>query len=376
MLTMTAQGVLLSAVMWCLMRIMNENKSETFRRRVVGRMLRLNRSEFELLDSVCDSKEIDEDFSIVGGLARVKDAIQRSVVLPFKHPELYPPNSLRGPPKGVLLYGPPGTGKTLLAKAIAKCCGAAFVEVKVESLFGKWLGQSEQAVAAIFSLARKLSPCIIFVDELDSLLSHRDFNDNHAYTNAKTIFLRQWDGFNTREKDHQIVVIGATNCPQVLDSAVLRRLPVKLRLDLPSKQEREDILRILLRDEDVSDVDLGVIADHTPRYSGSDLRELCKQALLLVVQEQVRQLQGNNASAGSLVSSAQARTTLHTSHLLIARSIVGANRDFAAGLAAGSAAAAEAAAADSAADEAVAAARKRDASAEVDAEDWQDPEES
>lgn len=291
LLTMCAQGVLAGAVMWGLMRVLNEGKQESYRKKVAGRRLKLTRNEYDLLDCVCEGAEIDEDFSAVGGLERVKDTVYRSVVLPFRHPDLYPASTLRCPPKGLLLHGPPGTGKTLMAKAIAKSCGAAFVEVKVESLFGKWLGQSEQAVAAIFSLARKLQPCIIFVDELDSLLSSRDFSDSHAYNNAKTIFLRQWDGFRTCERDHRVVVVGATNRPEVLDSAVLRRLPVKLRLGLPATREREQILRILLRGEDISHVDLGDIATRTQSYSGSDLRELCKQALLLVVQEEVTRLE-------------------------------------------------------------------------------------
>jgi len=287
LLTMAGQGIVLGAVMYFLARIMNDNKEESFRRWVKGKLIRLTRSENNLLASVCEAVDITEDFSSIGGCEHVKEVVQRSVVLPMRHPELYPANSLRSPPKGVLLHGPPGTGKTLVAKAIAKTCDAAFIEVCVENLFGKWLGQSEQTVAAIFSLARKISPTIVFVDEMDSLLSRRDFSDNHAYSNAKTIFLRQWDGFSTCESDHRVVVVGATNCPEVLDPAVLRRLPVKLRLDLPSLEERLEILSILLRGEDFSQVRMREVATTTKRFSGSDLRELCKQALLLMVQDEL-----------------------------------------------------------------------------------------
>lgn len=325
LLTGAVQGTILAAVMWYLNRIMNGNSQMSFRKKVAGREVRLTQSEHDLLDSVCEADEIQEDFSSVGGLHGVKDTVRRSVVLPFQHPEMYPANSLRSPPKGVLLYGPPGTGKTLVAKAIARSCGATFIEVRVESLFGKWLGQSEQAVAAIFSLARKLSPCIIFVDEMDSLLSRRDYSDNHAYSNAKTIFLRQWDGFATRERQHQVVVVGATNCPEVLDSAVLRRLPVKLRLELPTQEERLEILQILLAGEDLGNTDLQSIAARTRNYSGSDLRELCKQALLWIVQDAILEKEqgSSNVHSGGLPP------MLDTDCFLRALPIVGANADFA-----------------------------------------------
>lgn len=324
LLTGAVQGTILATVMWCLNRIMNGNSHQIFRKKIAGREVRLTQSEHDLLDSVCEADEITEDFSAIGGLHDIKDTVRRSVVLPFQHPEMYPLNSLRSPPKGVLLYGPPGTGKTLVAKAIARSCGATFIEVRVESLFGKWLGQSEQAVAAIFSLARKVSPCIIFVDELDSLLSRRDYSDNHAYSNAKTIFLRQWDGFATRERQHQVVVVGATNCPEVLDSAVLRRLPVKLKLELPAKEERLEILQILLAGEDLTSTDLHSIAARTRNYSGSDLKELCKQALLSIVQDAIlkKEQSGKHAHSGSLPAK------LDTACFLRSLPIVGANADF------------------------------------------------
>jgi len=320
LLTMAGQGIVLSVVMYFLARIMNDNKEETFRRWVAGKFVRLSRGEHNLLSCVCDPTDIKEDFNSIGGCSHVKDVVQRSVVLPMKHPELYPANSLRSPPKGVLLHGPPGTGKTLVAKAIARTCGASFVEVRVENLFGKWLGQSEQTVAAIFSLARKLQPAIIFVDEIDSLLSRRDFSDNHAYSNAKTIFLRQWDGFSTSESDHRVVVVGATNCPEVLDPAVMRRLPVKLHLDLPAQTERG---------EDLSSVSLPDLAKQTPLFSGSDLRELCKQALLLMVQDEVTRRERDDGEATGSSSTAAHSPPVLTKHCFDrALCVVKANADF------------------------------------------------
>eukprot|EP01062_Namystynia_karyoxenos_P027122 TRINITY_DN20910_c0_g1_i1.p1 TRINITY_DN20910_c0_g1~~TRINITY_DN20910_c0_g1_i1.p1 ORF type:complete len:393 (+),score=136.04 TRINITY_DN20910_c0_g1_i1:92-1270(+) len=325
MATAALQGALIAGAIYLLARVVREEKSEgLIPIRVAGKLLKLTGSEQGLLDCVIDADDIDEDFDAVGGLQDVKAVVQRSVVLPFQHPHLYPPKSLRAPPKGVLLYGAPGTGKTLVAKALARSCKAAFIEVRVESLFGKWLGQSEQAVAAIFSLARKLQPSVIFVDELDSLLSRRSHDDQHAYANAKTIFLRHWDGFATSESQHRVVVVGATNRPAALDSAVLRRLPVKLYLPPPQSAARLEILRILLRGEDLTGVDLEWVAARTERYSGSDLRELCKQALLIVSQRAVEAGRSGGAEASPRLAA------LDRACFLAALEVVGPNSDFSA----------------------------------------------
>ncbi|KAJ9460250.1 Mitochondrial sorting-like protein [Diplonema papillatum] len=242
-------------------------------------------SEVPLLDCITQPHDIATDLTKVGGLADAKKVIKQCIIAPFQYADQFAAGSLRSPPKGVLLHGPPGTGKTLLAKAIAKTCGATFLEVKVESIFGKWLGESEQTVAAVFSLARKVQPCVVFVDELDSLLSHRNSMDNHAYSNAKTIFLRHWDGFATDERRHRIVVIGATNCPESLDAAVLRRLSVKVPVPYPSLDERRQILNILLSGEDLQHVEVPKIAAMTKNYSGADLKELCQDACRTQVYE-------------------------------------------------------------------------------------------
>ena len=276
LITAVAQGAVLGAGFCMLNRILHGSSGKTVKIR--GEWLSLNNSEAAMADSVTDPDDIKTGFESVGGLEHAKTTVEQSVIAPFRYAHVFASGSMRSPPKGMLLYGPPGTGKTLLAKAIAKSCGAAFLEVKVESLFGKWLGESEQAVAAIFSLARKIQPCIIFVDELDSLLSSRSSSDAHAYANAKTIFLRQWDGFSTNEYKHKIVVIGATNCPEVLDSAVLRRLSVKIEVPYPNLEERTSILQILLKDEDVSRINFAQVAANTANYSGADLKELCQHA--------------------------------------------------------------------------------------------------
>eukprot|EP01064_Diplonema_japonicum_P024884 TRINITY_DN3568_c2_g4_i1.p1 TRINITY_DN3568_c2_g4~~TRINITY_DN3568_c2_g4_i1.p1 ORF type:complete len:394 (+),score=69.36 TRINITY_DN3568_c2_g4_i1:45-1184(+) len=276
LVTAAVQGVVMGGGMWMLNRAIHGSSSKTVK--IKGKWLRLTNSEASLVESLTDVAEIDGGFEKVGGLETAKRILMESIVAPFQYSQVFSQGSLRTSPKGVLLFGPPGTGKTLLAKAIAKACQASFLEVKVENLFGKWLGESEQTVAAIFTLAKKAQPCIIFVDELDSLLSHRSSSDAHAYSNAKTIFLRHWDGFSTNESKNKIVVIGASNCPEVLDSAVMRRMPVKIEIPYPNLAERENILRILLKEEDTSKVDFAEIAKCTVNYSGADLKELCQHA--------------------------------------------------------------------------------------------------
>ena len=288
LVTAATQGLVMGIGFWMLNKMMNGGIAH--KPFIIGnRRVLLNASEASLVDSISDPDSISDCFSTVGGLSDAKETLNQSVVAPFQYSSLYSngAGSLRNPPKGVLLYGPPGTGKTLLAKTIAKSCGANFLEVKVENLFGKWLGESEQTVSAIFTLARKIQPCIVFVDELDSLLSTRSGMDAHAYANAKTIFLRQWDGFSTSEST-KIVVVGATNCPEVLDPAVLRRLSVKIHIGYPTLNERIDILKILLRHEDTSQVNIRRLADITSKYSGADLKELCQHACREQIQQSIR----------------------------------------------------------------------------------------
>eukprot|EP00754_Rhynchopus_humris_P037124 Rhum_TRINITY_DN19228_c0_g1::Rhum_TRINITY_DN19228_c0_g1_i1::g.169611::m.169611 len=287
-LTCVMQGIVMCGGFCMLKRMLHGSSGTTVK--INGRWLSLNGSEASLLECITDAEDIKSGFESVGGLEHAKETVQQCVIAPFQYTQVFARGSMRTPPKGMLLYGPPGTGKTLLAKAIAKSCGAAFLEVKVESLFGKWLGESEQTVAAIFSLARKIQPCIVFVDELDSLLSSRSSGDAHAYANAKTIFLRHWDGFSTNEAKHKIVVIGATNCPEVLDAAVLRRLSVKIEVPYPEAPQRESILRILLKDEDVSCVDFAHVASRTHRYSGADLKELCQHACRMQAMRTIQSL--------------------------------------------------------------------------------------
>ena len=177
----------------------------------------------------------------------------------------------------------------MLAKALARESGANFLSIATSTIFNKYVGDSEQNTRAIFTLASRLSPCVIFIDEIDSLLSSRESGgSNEEFTRkVKNEFMSSWDGLMTDE-NLRVVVIGCTNRPFDLDDAVLRRFSRKLLVDLPDAGQREKILKVILRKEKVSsDVDLKAIASDamTKGFSGSDLYNLCQTAAYMPVRE-------------------------------------------------------------------------------------------
>ena len=177
----------------------------------------------------------------------------------------------------------------MLAKALARESGANFLSIDTSTIFNKYVGDSEQNTRAIFTLAARLSPCVIFIDEIDSLLSSRQSSDSsEEYTRkVKNEFMASWDGLMTDE-NLRVVVIGCTNRPFDLDDAVLRRFSRKLLVDLPDAEQREKILKVILRKEKLSDdVDLKAIASDsmTKGFSGSDLYNLCQTAAYMPIRE-------------------------------------------------------------------------------------------
>ncbi|KAI1805689.1 AAA-domain-containing protein [Daldinia bambusicola] len=186
---------------------------------------------------------------------------------------------------GCLLYGPPGTGKTLLAKAVAKESGANMIEISGASINNKYVGESEKNVRALFHLAKKKEPLVIFIDEGDALLGTRGRRDLGSRRETINQFLREWDGM---DKTKAFIMV-ATNRPFDLDEAVLRRLPRKLLIDLPLEADRAAILRIHLKDEvlDEKSVSIEDLAKRTPLYSGSDLKNLCVAAAMAAVKEEL-----------------------------------------------------------------------------------------
>lgn len=185
---------------------------------------------------------------------------------------------------GCLLYGPPGTGKTMLAKAVAKESGANMLEISGATINDKWVGESEKLIRAVFTLAKRLEPCIVFIDEADSLLANRSMFSNRAsHREHINQFLKEWDGM---EETNAFIMV-ATNRPFDLDDAVLRRLPRKILVDLPLKTDRFAILQLLLKDESLDDsVSLEDLAKQTSYYSGSDLKNVCVAAAMAAVEEE------------------------------------------------------------------------------------------
>ncbi|XP_076442115.1 spastin-like isoform X4 [Babylonia areolata] len=224
------------------------------------------------------------DFKDVAGQETAKQALQEIVILPALRPELF--TGLRAPARGLLLFGPPGNGKTMLAKAVANESNSVFFNISASSLTSKWVGEGEKLVRTLFMAARQLQPAIVFIDEIDSLLSERREGENEASRRLKTEFLVQFDGVSSSPED-RILIMGATNRPQELDDAVLRRFPKRVYVTIPDHGTRRSMLKHLLNKQGccLAEDDLSKLATLTDGYSGSDLTALAKDAALGPIRE-------------------------------------------------------------------------------------------
>jgi transitional endoplasmic reticulum ATPase len=223
----------------------------------------------------------------IGGLEKVKQELKEAVEWPLKHPDSFTRIGIK-PPRGLLIYGLPGTGKTLLAKAVAKESEANFIQVKGPSLLSMWVGESEKGVRKIFERARQVSPCIIFFDEIDALAGKRGADHGNKVTErVLNQLLAEMDGI---EETSDIVVVGATNRPDMLDSAILRpgRFDRILMSDAPDKKSREQILKIHTKNMPLAnDINLNVLAEKTDGYSGADLESLVREAAMLALRKDI-----------------------------------------------------------------------------------------
>ena len=215
----------------------------------------------------------------VGGLDAAQEKLKEGVELPLKDPDAFRRIGIR-PAKGFLLYGPPGTGKTLLAKAVAREAQANFIAVKSSDMLSKWYGESEQQIAKLFARARQVAPCVIFIDELDSLVPARGGGMGEPQVTERVVntILAEMDGL---EELQSVVVIGATNRPNLIDPALLRpgRFDELIYVGVPDKGGRRRILGIQTQKMPLADdVDLDEVAARTDRFTGADLEDVVRRA--------------------------------------------------------------------------------------------------
>ncbi len=224
----------------------------------------------------------------IGGLKHAKQELMEAVEWPLKYPEVFNAVNIK-PPKGILLYGPPGTGKTLLAKAVANESNANFISVKGPELLSKWVGESEKHVREMFRKARQVAPCVLFFDEIDSLAPRRGSgSDSHVTERVVSQLLTELDGM---EELKDVVVIAATNRPDMIDPALLRpgRIERHIYIPPPDKEARKEIFRIHLRGKPLADdVSIDELAEKTEGYTGADIEAVCREAGMLAIREAIK----------------------------------------------------------------------------------------
>ncbi|KAL7990441.1 hypothetical protein Chor_013871 [Crotalus horridus] len=234
-----------------------QKQAEKLMKQIGVKNVKLSEYEMSIAAHLVDPLSMHVTWNDIAGLDDVITDLKDTVILPIRKKHLFQNSRLLQPPKGVLLYGPPGCGKTLIAKATAKEAGCRFINLQPSTLTDKWYGESQKLAAAVFSLAIKLQPSIIFIDEIDSFLRSRSSSDHEATAMMKAQFMSLWDGLDTD-----------FNCQAL--------------------KQREAILKLILKNENVDrHVDLLEVAKETDGFSGSDLKEMCRDAALLCVREYV-----------------------------------------------------------------------------------------
>lgn len=226
-------------------------------------------------------------FSDITGLDFVKQTLNELIILPARKPELF--TGLRAPTKGILLFGPPGNGKTMIGRAISVESGMNFMSISASSLTSKWVGEAETNVRAMFAVARAIQPTVLFIDEIDSILTSRGSNEQESSRRLKTEMLVQMDGIRSSNED-RLLVIAATNRPEELDDAVLRRLPKRVYVPLPEQAIREELIRSNLKKvkSNITPAEITRIGRMLDGYSCSDITQLIKEAVMEPVRDIVK----------------------------------------------------------------------------------------
>lgn len=241
-----------------------------------------------ILDDVVETAP-QVSFDDIGGLEYAKQVLRETVIFPQLRPDLF--NGLRTPTRGILLHGPPGTGKTLLARCVASNVKATFFNISASSLNSKYHGEGEKIVKALFAAARFLAPSVIFIDEVDSILTSRSESEHEASRRLKTQILIELDGILSigNDPNKHMLVMAATNRPHELDDAALRRFPKRIYIGLPEPEVRLNIIKKILSKGNqsckFSTQDYDYLSKWTEGYSGSDLNELCREAVMLPLRE-------------------------------------------------------------------------------------------
>lgn len=251
--------------------------------------LNLSSKEQEMLLNVVMPEDITTTMDDIGGMNDTKKRIYREVIIPMTELKNYKSGNMskaeyneRGAiidlPKGMLFYGPPGTGKTMTARAVAKRCNCAFININSSSIMDKWLGESEKNLSALFSLAQKLSPCIIFIDEIDMLVGTRSGISAGAGIDKKIVseFLSHWDGFH-KKHENEVIVFGTTNRPQDIDPAGQRRFTLQIEFKPPTYEERIAIftkLRTASKQQFSNDINFELLSQLTNKYVQSELQQI------------------------------------------------------------------------------------------------------
>lgn len=277
----------------------------------------LSQYEQTIAMEVVSPNEIPVTFEDIGGLDGIIEELTESVIYPLTMPHIYTGHSsLLSAPSGVLLYGPPGCGKTMLAKALARESGACFINLHISTLTEKWYGDSNKLVAAVFSLARKLQPSIVFIDEIDAVLGQRRSGEHEASGMVKAEFMTHWDGLASATKQggaQRICILGATNRIQDIDEAILRRMPKKFPVSLPNSNQRRQIFNITLADTKIDDslgrgqrpaFDMDALVRASAGMSGSEIKEACRDAAMVPVREHIRNMKENGKNVRGIRSEA------------------------------------------------------------------------